>query len=66
MRSVETGILICGKCDREMQLMDVSLSYLGHQLTVKLPRCPVCKQVYLSEEVVTDKIQRVERELEDK
>ena len=63
---METETFICSKCDREMELSDVNLTYLGHQVTAKLPTCPVCKQVYIPEETVTGKIHRVERELEDK
>ena len=57
---------ICSRCNREMWPADVNLTYLGHQITVKFPTCPVCKQVYISEDEVTGGMQRVERELEDK
>jgi hypothetical protein len=63
---VDADRVVCARCDREMEEGDVTLTYLDHQVTARLPVCPVCGQVYISEEVVTGKIQRVERELEDK
>lgn len=58
--------VICARCDREMVQRDVALTYLGHQVTAELPVCPVCGQVYISEEVVTGRVHRVEQLLEDK
>ena len=66
MTGVDGGKVICGKCEREMEPKEVALTYLGHQVTAELPVCPVCGQVYISEEVVSGKIHRVEQLLEDK
>ena len=63
---MDADTFICARCDREMEEADVTLTYLGHKVSARLPVCPQCGQVYISEEVVTGKIQRVERELEDK
>jgi uncharacterized protein with PIN domain len=63
---MENEKLICAKCDRELELKEVSLEYLGHRLSHSFPVCPVCGQVYISEEIVTGKIHQVETELEDK
>ncbi|MGI5900943.1 MAG: DVU_1557 family redox protein [Desulfitobacteriia bacterium] len=58
--------LICCKCDRDLELAEVSLEYLGHKMTHQFLACPQCKQVYISEDIVTGKMRTVEQELEDK
>jgi len=58
--------LICHKCNRELEPATVNLEYLGHRMTYQLPRCPGCGLIYIPEDVVVDKIQRAEMELEDK
>ena len=58
--------LICSKCNKELELASVNLDYLGHSMSYQLPTCPVCKQTYIPEDVVLNKIHRVEEELEDK
>jgi uncharacterized protein with PIN domain len=58
--------LICHKCNRELEPAVVNLEYLGHRMTYQLPRCPGCGLTYISEDVVVNKIQSAEMELEDK
>lgn len=60
------GTLICEKCKVPFVKMEVTLSYLGNSFPVELPRCPICKQVYVPEELAVGKILRVEKSLEDK
>lgn len=58
--------LICCKCNVPLELGTISFSYLAHNFSTELPKCPQCGQVYLSEELVTGKVTQVETELEDK
>ena len=58
--------LICSKCNKELEPTQVNLEYLGHKMTYQFPACPVCKQVYVSEDMVRGKIHQVEKVLEDK
>jgi hypothetical protein len=39
---------------------------MNHQFRYDFPRCPVCGQVYISEEIVNGKMKEVEIALEDK
>ena len=70
-KKYETGIdefeqLKCGKCDIELEVDSVSLSYLGNGFPVSLPCCPKCGMVFIPEELATGKILHVEKSLEDK
>ena len=56
----------CLKCDKELVMAETTLEYLGHVMTYELPRCPVCGQVFVSEELVRGKMREVEISLEDK
>ncbi|MDR1246539.1 MAG: hypothetical protein LBK57_05860 [Clostridiales Family XIII bacterium] len=58
--------LICCKCNVALVKSRTSFSYLAHNFFAELPRCPVCGQVFVSEELVRDKIASVEKNLEDK
>lgn len=58
--------MICRKCDREMELLESGIDYLGFHFTEKLPRCPTCGQVYISEKLVREKIKDIELTLEQK
>ena len=44
----------------------MDFEYLGHTFFADAPRCPVCGQVYLSEELVKGRVAEVEMQLEDK
>jgi len=58
--------LICAKRKVPLQMTKVTLNYLGHQMKHDFPKCPVCGQVYISEEIVNGKMKEVETTLEDK
>ncbi|MDR0875555.1 MAG: NAD(P)-binding protein [Clostridiales Family XIII bacterium] len=58
--------LICAKCREALLLLETKFTYLGHDFTHKVPRCPSCGLVYISEELATGKIAEVEAMLEDK
>ena len=60
------GEMICIKCNAALVTIKAKFNYLGHELHSDVPRCPVCGQVYLSEKLVTDRIQKVEASVEDK
>lgn len=58
--------LRCEKCGVTLKNGEVTLNYMGNGFQVMLPKCPQCGIVFLSEELVTGKILRVEKSLEDK
>ncbi|UWG95693.1 hypothetical protein LPY66_12290 [Dehalobacter sp. DCM] len=58
--------LLCLKCNAAMEQQKTSFTYLGFNFEASLPRCPVCGQVYISEDIVKGKIKEVETLLEDK
>ena len=59
-------ILICCKCNKELEMKKTDFSYLGHSFFTEVPRCPGCGQVFISEELVKSRISEVEMQLEDK
>ena len=58
--------IICAKCKVPLEMKKAKFSYLGHELHSEVPRCPKCGQVYLSEELVRNRIAKVEASVEDK
>lgn len=58
--------LVCAACDRRLEVGRVIASYLGQTFPVDLPRCPSCGFVYVSEELASGKMLKVEQALEDK
>lgn len=58
--------IICAKCNVPLEMKKAKFSYLGHELHSEVPRCPKCGQVYLSEELVRNRIAKVEASVEDK
>jgi hypothetical protein len=56
----------CLKCDRNLEERRTLFTYLGFPISAPLPRCPVCGQVYVSEEFALGKLAEVEKTLEDK
>ena len=58
--------LVCLKCDRKLSYDNTALYYMGNRVSEKFLRCPVCKQVYIPEEVVLGKMAEAEESLEDK
>lgn len=59
-------ILICFKCQKELQPAKTYLSYLGHSFFTDMLKCPECGEVYIPEELVKGRIADVEMQLEDK
>lgn len=58
--------LICGKCGVPLEEKTVTLDYIGHQIKHEFPCCPVCGEIYISEEIVKGKMHDVEIMLEEK
>lgn len=58
--------LICMKCNVPLVPLKTTFTYLKHEFYADLPRCPVCKQVYVSEELAKGRMASVETTLEDK
>jgi hypothetical protein len=57
---------ICARCQVPLVLAKVNVGYLNSAFPVELPRCPICGQVLISEELATGKMAQAERQLEDK
>lgn len=57
---------VCGRCELALVPGPVTLTYLGHNFTVDLPRCPGCGQVYISPDLALGRMTEVEMMLEDK
>ncbi|TEB14679.1 hypothetical protein Psfp_02724 [Pelotomaculum sp. FP] len=58
--------LVCAKCNVPLAPAKTTFVYLKHEFYADLPRCPVCGQVFVSEELTTGKMAEVETQLEDK
>ncbi|MCI7146429.1 MAG: DNA-binding protein [Clostridiales bacterium] len=58
--------IICDRCGVEMELMEVQFRYLTRDFRYKVPRCPECGQVSLTEDLVTGKMADVEAMIEEK
>ena len=58
--------LVCARCDKPLELRKVEASYLGQTFPVDLPHCPSCGFVYVSEELASGRMLKVEQALEDK
>jgi len=58
--------LLCLACGVPLEIGRVEASYLGQKFPVDLPRCPKCGFVWVSEEIASGKMLKVEQALEDK
>jgi uncharacterized Zn finger protein (UPF0148 family) len=58
--------LKCFKCGVPLEIQTVFLEYLGNSLHTELPACPVCGQVYMSEDMARTKALEVEQQFEEK
>ena len=61
-----TPKLICKKCQQEMVMSKVNVTYLGANFPIELLKCPGCGIVYVPESLATGKMEQVEQSLEDK
>jgi len=58
--------LECCKCRAPLALRKISFDYLAHNFFTEVPVCPVCGQMYVSEELAKGKMADLERHLEEK
>ena len=66
---LETGPtveLVCERCNQNLELGKVTLTYMGSNFPVELMRCVQCGLIYIPEELALGKMLQVERALEDK
>jgi YgiT-type zinc finger domain-containing protein len=62
----EKQVLICDICKVEMVEREVDFTYLNRSFRHKVPRCPQCGQVFISEELASGRMSDVEKMLEEK
>ena len=62
----QTSHWICDKCKEKLIPGKVKATYLSGNFEVELMRCPVCHNVFISEELALGKMLEVEKTLEDK
>ena len=58
--------IICVKCNEPLIKSRTNFEYLNHEMHADVLKCPSCGQVYLSEDMVKDRILKVETSIEDK
>ena len=58
--------LRCSRCSCLLELTDVHVTYLDRHFSHKVPRCPKCGQVYITEELAEGKMAQLEKSLEEK
>jgi hypothetical protein len=56
----------CHRCQQELVIGPVVVTYMGNRFTTDLPHCPDCGIVLISEELALGKMAEVEQLLEDK
>ena len=58
--------LICRKCSVALEPAETYFEYFDHGFHTKLLRCPVCREVYIPEDLALGKMADVEKNFEDK
>ena len=58
--------MICLKCNVELAPSKVNLDYLGNRVVHEFLVCPKCGNLYIPENIVNDKMLKLESKLEDK
>lgn len=61
-----SGSFLCSRCRCQLELTEIHVTYLERHFTHKVPRCPQCGQVYITEELAEGKIAQLEKSLEEK
>lgn len=56
----------CHNCDIFLAIGTATLMYMGNKIKARLPVCPQCGFVFISEELALGKMAEVEQILEDK
>ena len=62
----KTPKLMCKKCQQEMTLGKVVVTYMGSKFPIELLKCPSCGMSYVPESLAVGKMLQVEKALEDK
>ena len=62
----QPGSVLCGLCQRPLEVATVQVAYLGNAFPVELLKCPICGQVFIPEDLALGKMAEVEKMLEDK
>lgn len=58
--------IFCGKCNVPLVMKKADFQYMRFTFNHEVPVCPVCGQVYLSEELVNSKVKQIEKTFEEK
>jgi len=58
--------LECMRCRVPLETKKVNFGYLKQNFFAEIPVCPVCGQIYVSEELAKGKMSDVEKNLEEK
>lgn len=58
--------MICEQCNEKMEEIKVEFSYLKRSFSHVVLRCPICGQVFISEELANGRMRDVEAALEEK
>lgn len=58
--------IVCCKCKVPLEVVKTQLTYMGSNVWIELPGCPICGQIFIDEEIVKTKMKEVEYMLEDK
>ncbi|MGN0703081.1 MAG: DVU_1557 family redox protein [Lentihominibacter sp.] len=58
--------LLCSRCSCSLENIEIHVTYLERHFTHKVPRCPQCGQVYISEELAEGRMAQLEKSLEEK
>lgn len=56
----------CQRCRAELKPCKTTVTYLGVNFEIDLPRCPVCGQFFIGKELAEGKMRDAEMLLEDK
>lgn len=65
-KKVEQPKMTCLKCQVAMEMKQKGFSYLGRVFHTDILTCPVCGQVYVSEDLAKGRMNEVETLMEDK
>lgn len=58
--------LLCNKCNVPLKPAKATFKYLNRSFEHEVLRCPECGQIYLPEDLVREKMKKVETSLEEK
>jgi predicted RNA-binding Zn-ribbon protein involved in translation (DUF1610 family) len=56
-------VLICNKCQKELEAKKTYFTYLGQSFFADVLKCPQCGEVYISEELAKGRMAEVEIQL---